>query len=123
MIQNSFFTNNSAQENGGALYLTFTQAFIKSSSFLGNQAKKNGGGVYSYLANTAMENCLFEDNEAQIGGAIRTIYINANLTNVSYSKNKASTYADDVVSFCVIGEYKTETDCLTCGSDLYSILE
>lgn len=92
---------------------------MDASTFSSNLAVKNGGGLYSYLAEVTINNTLFKDNNASVGGALRSIKINATIDNVSYQSNKASLYADNEVNFCVIGEYKTDYDCIKCSSGLY----
>lgn len=123
---NSLFSENSVQGNGGAIFFNFAYSpFLNNSVFNRNEAKKNGGAVYSYSSyNLIMANSSFVENAADVGGAVRTIFIDADVSsNVSFSGGSARVYGADVIDYCVIGEYKTDTDCLACGSDLYSIVE
>lgn len=52
-IDRSSFIDNSASENGGAIYNSFGDLTIFNSNFAGNSAGESGGGLYASLYDTA----------------------------------------------------------------------
>jgi predicted outer membrane repeat protein len=64
------FSNNSATEKGGAIYLQSVQEVsIERCSFQGNAASQEGGGVWLY-GEGSLESCAFVGNFAVDGGGI-----------------------------------------------------
>lgn len=72
----SFFTNNTAVDNGGAIYATGT-ADVHNASFTTNQAGNSGGAIYSIGAIT-MSDSIFTGNAATVNGG--GVYATASLT-------------------------------------------
>lgn len=85
------FKNNSALNNGGALYFEKGIATVSDGLYTGNTAKNNGGAVYSNVGEITVEKGLFQKNSAQNGGAlaskaaITNILNNARFTNNNYA--------------------------------------
>ena len=79
-VINSKFTNNHANEYGGALYGGTAVNCI----FEGNSADFYGGAMYKGSA----ENCTFSGNLAQYGGAINEVYV----TKSTLQNNHATKY-------------------------------
>ncbi|MEL6194528.1 MAG: choice-of-anchor Q domain-containing protein, partial [Bacteroidota bacterium] len=92
-IENCWFLNNSAGNNGGAVYIEGTKdAKFSSCYFIGNTSADFGGAMASISPNLFVENCVFGDNFAdnQGGGAI-AIGPNTHLTatNCTFHANRA----------------------------------
>ena len=60
-LTNVDFVNNSAY-NGGALYLEYSSASVKSSTFASNYAATSGGAVYSTMSTLEVDNVSFTNN-------------------------------------------------------------
>ena len=66
------FTNNTANVDGGAIYVNNTGNIICYCAFDGNNASGNGGSVYvtANLASTSIHDSTFENSHAYDGGAV-----------------------------------------------------
>ena len=86
-VENSKFTNNSADDNGGAIYSS--KAFeINKSEFNKNSSKKSGGAVYA-PAKTDIKDTKFSENKAKWGGAIAN-FSDLSIKNATFEKNEAT---------------------------------
>jgi len=84
------FNNNSAMDDGGAIYLGDRSfAFFSGVSFVNNSAMNGGGALSIDACEIAMNDCLFYDNDATYGGAIYIADSRLNLTNANFSMNFA----------------------------------
>lgn len=74
LVTDCVFSNNSASETGGAIFITGTDAsvMIKRSKFTGNIARTTGG-VIAGTSKITVEGCDFEDNIAEFAGCIGAI--------------------------------------------------
>ncbi len=103
-FSNLDFTDNSADNHAGAVYLSATDLTIDSSfSFVGNSAKKHGGAFYlTYKTNSdgtkdgailTATGVTFENNSAMAGGAISArTSCGANLDSVTLKGNSVEGY-------------------------------
>jgi CSLREA domain-containing protein len=114
IISNSTFSNNSADNTGGALInnagtLTITNSTfsdnssgyggalrsfagtisITNSSFSGNSASSYGGAIYHSNGDLTVKTSTFSTNTANLGGAISNI-ANLTITNSTFYTNSAS---------------------------------
>lgn len=98
-IQGCSFTNNTAKDSGGGVYINLsggdgasTSVTFTNNRFVGNCAV-DGGAIETtfdspesvmHPSHLVVENCTFEENEGQFGGAIKAVQINAqgNLNHV-----------------------------------------
>ena len=72
IVDNCVFENNNAKHNGGAIFLSFTPlgvGFIKNSYFNQNTAEDEGGAI-SNSGELTIGNCNFVKNKATYGGAV-----------------------------------------------------
>ena len=84
-IMNSSFTQNNAEEDGGAIYNNGTLDIINST--LENNQAKLGGAIYQDRNNTILNNCTFNNNKADSAGAIAIWVGRLNMTNCTFYKN------------------------------------
>ena len=67
-IYDSYFTNNVAGSNGGALNLSTANWTISNCTFVANEASKAGGAISSSGSGQKMFNCRYYANRAKNGG-------------------------------------------------------
>ncbi len=60
----SYIGYNTADDNGGAFYLTLGDLILKESFIYCNSAKSAGGAIYAARSNISIENNLFRENRA-----------------------------------------------------------
>lgn len=75
--------SNSAEINGGAVYLYKSHSRIKKCTFYDNQAGSSGGGIYSYLSEPEIYSSIFDENNASdsggaVCGSVSSIYMEDN---------------------------------------------
>lgn len=92
-IKDSTFSQNSAGQNGGAMYnqYVFGGLSITGSTFFGNMAQAGGGALYNFSASSpVITNCTFSENGATAGGGIFTTNSsNPVLLNCTFAGNRA----------------------------------
>ena len=88
------FIDNTADVNGGAIYIAdgSDNSLINNSVFTGNAANELGGAIDIVADNIAIENSNFTDNHAANGGAIfvESDSGNTNITNDIFTGNGAT---------------------------------
>ena len=88
------FIDNTADVNGGAIYIAYgsDNSVINNSVFTGNAANGLGGAIDIVADNIAIENSNFTDNHAANGGAIfvESDSGNTNITNDIFTGNGAT---------------------------------
>ena len=88
------FIDNTADVNGGAIYIAdgSDNSLINNSVFTGNAANELGGAIDIVADNIAIENSNFTDNHAANGGAIfvESDSGNTNITNDLFTGNGAT---------------------------------
>ena len=93
-INNSNFINNTATESGGAIYMEDNgNLTINNSNFINNTATEyHGGAIYIYNGNLTINNSNFINNTATEyhGGAININSGNINITDSTLINNTAS---------------------------------
>ena len=89
LINQSNFTSNSAQYDGGAVYTSGASGDIINSRFVSNKALTegfaNGGACYLDNGEIAIESCVFENNSADEGSSIYTYDFTLNLTGCYFN--------------------------------------
>ena len=92
-IKDSTFSQNSAGQNGGAMYnhYVFGGLSITGSTFFGNVAQAGGGAMYNFSASSpVITNSTFSENGATAGGGIFTTNSsNPVLMNCTFAENRA----------------------------------
>ncbi|WP_169805442.1 right-handed parallel beta-helix repeat-containing protein, partial [Methanobrevibacter cuticularis] len=90
-IRNSYFSGNTALNNGGALVIRANaqNTKITDCTFINNRAP-NGGAIYNQLSTGAIiSGCTFTNNKAtELGGAIHSIDI-LNISESNFNNNTA----------------------------------
>lgn len=101
-VKNSIFFNNTAEGNGGAIYVIGDNLNVSDSLFRFNHATSypsadlsngHGGAVYTIGYGDTYTNTDFRYNNAVNGSAIYTQASETILTNVTFFRNQAYTYA------------------------------
>ena len=94
-VENCEFINNTAEQNGGAVYIANINQKILSCNFYGNNATLNGGAVYTDtgLSNLEIKDSTFKNSHANNGGAIYNdagpLNTNLKINNDTFIKNIA----------------------------------
>lgn len=89
-LSHCHFEDNLAA-NGGAIYLSNSQASVLNSSFVNNDAILYGGAIYSNMANLSVEKSSFVNAFATFkGGAIYSINSSMNISKSNFSGNLAN---------------------------------
>ena len=94
-IINSTFEGNTAQREGGAVYVSGTNVVVRRSRFVNNTARSQGGAVYiastrSTTASTAViEHSKFSSNHARIGGGAIYAPASVQIDHSSFDSNTA----------------------------------
>lgn len=96
VIENVFFENNQATQNGGALYVGLNSAVqITQGTFYENKASNDGGAVYSD-GSFFLTNGEFTSNESyRNGGALYSSYY-CEIRSANFTNNIASNYGGSV---------------------------
>lgn len=69
-IMDSVFSENTAQDYGGAIVSKYCVTQINNVSFIENSASKSGGAIYSNLGSIKIIDSYFTDNSANYGGGL-----------------------------------------------------
>ena len=81
-IYNSVFINNSARRDGGAFRVSVEgYANVQDCIFMFNYAKEWGGAYYSWVGGSNIERCIFLNNTAGTNGGAIMVSGNLNLTD------------------------------------------
>ncbi|MFM7407705.1 MAG: CHAT domain-containing protein [Cuspidothrix sp.] len=94
-ITSSTFSNNTAVNNGGAIYNSFNTVNITSSTFNNNKANNYGGAIYNQGGDGGsgfIINSTLSSNQANNGGAIYNSNGNIGIGYGTLSLNSASAY-------------------------------
>lgn len=67
-IYNCLFTDNQANQNGGAIHHQGTELVITNSTFSGNESKTGNGGAIFASNSTTIESSTFTNNQADLSG-------------------------------------------------------
>lgn len=92
-IEDCRFVNNSAREDGGAIFLRRAQeSRIVRCSFEGNRARRAGGALdVGNGSDVLVDRCVFSNNEAKVGGGV---YLNSTaaleLRSCTFVNNRAT---------------------------------
>jgi predicted outer membrane repeat protein len=90
-VEKSSFKQNSAGNDGGAIYNDSSNLDIEHSQFKYNSAQGNGGAVYSAGGELKIKTGIFEGNKAVNGGAIYVSGSGENvITNGTFANNSAT---------------------------------
>ena len=92
VLDQCFFKNNSASQNGGILSSKESMVTVKNCTILGNKAWKDAGVLYAtYHSVIMIENTLFQNNSCVVEGGVIKAYRNNTITiiNSSFTNNKA----------------------------------
>lgn len=93
-ISNCVFGNNSAQVDGGAVYLSLSEnaksnvALVTNSTFFGNRVEQASGGAisinsFNFTSNNTVtiSDCRFTQNMASAGGAVSVVLYDTNINS------------------------------------------
>ena len=121
-ISNSTFTNNYAEDYGGAIHANEVKVNVNqvdstiSSFFINNVANDNEGGAIWLHVNSEICNSYFEGNVAKEWGPAIYSVDNIVLCDCSFKKNKCQS-REDLSAVCVLGEIHWKTHAVNIGSD------
>ena len=93
-ISDCVFTNNSAQVDGGAIYIylsdgtSFSNFVLRNNNFTGNTVEEASGGAvsinsfsFTYKNSILVEDCSFLENSGNAGGAFSVALYNSNVNS------------------------------------------
>lgn len=91
IINDSVFTNNTADSFGGVLYIRDTSnVTIQGTTFSSNSAGRYGGAIDSYVSSVSIDDSTFSNNSSgRDGGAIDVYGSYLTITNSTFSENSA----------------------------------
>ena len=99
LLSNSEFINSHATYNGGAVYLSYTDAEIDNCNFTSNGIESNdqdyptyGGAVFSDMGTLNIDNVKFINNNASAGSAIYAYDTSYNIKNSLFENNANPIY-------------------------------
>ncbi len=100
--KNSVFTNNTAENKGGAIYtktMDDTPVNIQKSKFYNNSSKQDGGAIYVESGNVTINGCTigsvdYAGNTAQNGGGIYNAGNDTKIISTTFAKNSADKGGD-----------------------------
>ena len=85
------FTENSADSNGGAVYVIISSSFIATNCAFTENSAGHGGAVCNHSATSIAINCVFSKNFAQIcGGAVDNIVNIFTALNCTFTENSTA---------------------------------
>jgi len=118
-LQDSELTDNTATNNGGAVYMDAATVELSNVKLKGNTAKY-GGGIYDYAAKLSMDQLTFEENNAAShGGALALIGVEHTLEQgLTFTKNTAGTSGGAIYVAQLVTE---ENDVETVTPALFNI--
>ena len=125
-INNSDFVNCHAIV-GGAVTVIEGSINVNNSKFRNNSAQYNGGSVYVSFAGGSIDNSEFTGNYADEGGALYLDYsLNFNITDSDFTENKAATFGGAIHSNegynCISNNYFNNNTAVN-GSALFSFYD
>ena len=104
-IVNSTFTENSATENGGAVFTYNSEPFeVTDSIFSRNNATGNGGAIYLSDASLQLSQCALTENTSSSGGGLYNYLGTIEAVNTTFSANTAEEHGGAIVNDH--GEYR-----------------
>ena len=116
LINQSNFTSNSAQYDGGAVYTSGASGEIINSRFVSNAALTegfaNGGACYLDNGEITFDSCVFKNNSADEGSSVYTYDFTLNLTDCYFNNpaNSSSIYCIfDVTNFKDGNDFTNDT--------------
>ena len=98
-ISDSNFINNRASFEGGAIYSSWTNAYIAGSNFTDNEGSRNAGALYFDKGKLTINGSSFIDNKAiekstNTANAIYAHDVSAYFVNSTFDNGEVSVYAD-----------------------------
>lgn len=107
-IKDSIFLNNSAAQNGGAIFVSVgSSVAISGSVFGGNVAGNSGGAIAMVSANTSITNSIVSLCRSDLGGGISIQGGVTSFRNVSFLNNSAVSVAAVQVE-CALNQTDSE---------------
>lgn len=89
-LKDVVFYDNTASDSGGAVANYYGSPNLTNGAIIGNSARW-GGGMYSYVeGHPVLVNVLFSSNTAERGGGMYNSSVESTLTNVTFSRNDAT---------------------------------
>ena len=95
ILENSRVTENKAQ-NGGGVYVNWSNLVMKNTDFTSNTATAEGGGVYVKNGTITMESCTLSSNTARYGGGIQADNGNHTVKDCTLTNNEAYLYGGGI---------------------------
>lgn len=90
-IYNSTVTNNTAENDGGAIYVSVTRVYFHNTTFTNNSAGRDGGAIYKDRPSSDTWKSTFINNTAgRNGGAIWITNENNTIRNSGFYNNSAT---------------------------------
>ena len=97
-IIDSTFTQNTANEHGGAVFSKYGVLEIDNCTFSNNEAYTSGGAVYTHIGLINITNSNFIENSASYGGGLVLKTDENNVTESSFVQNNATVCGGAVYS-------------------------
>ena len=111
-IYNSTFTNNSSEEDGGAVKIAGGVVTIEKSTFVGNAADE-GGAIESSNATLTIVNSTMARNTAREGGGLSSFGSDVTLTHTTWAENEASEQGGGIAIIGWSGSFKIRNTLVT----------
>jgi hypothetical protein len=111
VVQQAVFVNNTAAEEGGAMYLVGSDGTVLGSKCNTNVAEKGGGAAYVKFSSLCINSTEFFNNTAPVGGAI-AVY---NTSQVSLTNSSLLNNTTRPVKAVALGDPSSSGGCYTLG--------
>lgn len=98
-VNDKTFSENSGNNNGGAIFTSNSDLKISNTTFTENAAIWDGGAIYVYTGSLNADNTTFTRNTSDMAGAIYSNDATINLKNSAFSANTANTAGGAIYLF------------------------
>jgi len=92
IFKHCHFINNIAQDENSVVHIqNYDNVTFDNCQFL-NNTSRNGGAVYVTESQAAFNNCRFDNNTASFGGALYLLEADVTISNTYFTNNKSTLY-------------------------------
>ena len=119
-MNNSNFTNNKAEYDGGAVYVSYADCQINGCIFDSNEIEvldysNNGGAIYSDLSVLNISNSRFINNSAYLGNVVYACDSVYEITGCTFANNTNAIYTDFDEDLCKLENNDYNADSVICN--------